>query len=43
MRFEPDTIARLLALRWWDWDITKITRNVRAICSADIDTLEQAT
>ena len=43
MRFEPDTIARLLALRWWDWDITKITRNVRAICSADIDALEQAT
>jgi chloramphenicol O-acetyltransferase type B len=19
-RFDPDTIARLLALRWWDWD-----------------------
>jgi virginiamycin A acetyltransferase len=43
MRFESDTIARLLALRWWDWDITKITRTVLAICSADIDALEQAT
>jgi virginiamycin A acetyltransferase len=24
MRFEPATIARLLDIRWWDWDIAKI-------------------
>jgi virginiamycin A acetyltransferase len=27
-RFKPETIVRLLALRWWDWDIQKITANM---------------
>ncbi|MBD1929115.1 CatB-related O-acetyltransferase [Trichocoleus sp. FACHB-90] len=27
-RFKPETIARLLELRWWDWDIQKITANM---------------
>ena len=26
MRFDADTVARLLALAWWDWPIEKITR-----------------
>ena len=42
MRFEDADIARLEALRWWDWDAGKITRNVRAICSSDIRALERA-
>jgi virginiamycin A acetyltransferase len=41
-RFDPDTIARLEALRWWDWDAAKVTRNVRAICGADVGALERA-
>lgn len=41
-RFDPDAIARLEALRWWDWDAAKITRNVRAICGADVAALERA-
>lgn len=41
-RFDPDTIARLEALRWWDWDAAKITRNVKAICGADVVALERA-
>jgi virginiamycin A acetyltransferase len=42
MRFEPATVARLLDIRWWDWDIAKITRNIQAICGGNIDTLAQA-
>jgi virginiamycin A acetyltransferase len=26
-RFEPEIIARLLALQWWDWDDERIKRN----------------
>ncbi len=38
-RFDEATIARLLALRWWDWDPATVTRNVPALCSADLDAL----
>lgn len=41
-RFEPDTRMRLLQIAWWDWDIEKITRNVKVICSRDVAALEQA-
>ena len=41
-RFDDAAIARLLALRWWDWDAAKLTRNVRAICASDVDALERA-
>ncbi|MDQ8153380.1 MAG: CatB-related O-acetyltransferase [Gemmatimonadota bacterium] len=39
-RFDDATIARLLALQWWHWDIEKITRNVAAIAGADVAALE---
>jgi len=42
-RFDEATIARLLAVRWWDWDAAKITRNVRAICGSEVAALESAT
>ncbi|HSW31234.1 MAG TPA: CatB-related O-acetyltransferase [Longimicrobiales bacterium] len=41
-RFEEADRARLLALRWWDWDPGKITRNVKALCSGDVAALEGA-
>lgn len=41
-RFDADTVERLLAIAWWDWDAEKVTRNVRAICSADVGPLELA-
>lgn len=41
-RFAPDIVARLLALRWWDWPIEHILRHEAAICGADISALEQA-
>jgi virginiamycin A acetyltransferase len=42
-RFDEATIARLLAVRWWEWDAATITRNVRAICSSEVAALETAT
>ena len=42
-RFDQATIARLLQVRWWDWDAEKITRNVRAICGSEVAALEAAT
>ncbi len=41
-RFDAATIARLERVRWWDWDAEKITRNVKAICGADVAALERA-
>ncbi len=41
-RFDPETIARLESLRWWDWDAGKVSRNVKAICGADVTALERA-
>ena len=41
-RFEPAVVERLLAVAWWNWDPDKVTRNVRAICGADVTALEQA-
>jgi len=38
-RFDDATIARLLALRWWDWDIERITRKVKAIAGTDLGEL----
>ena len=41
-RFDPETIARLQRIRWWDWDADKIGRNVRALCDGDVVVLERA-
>ena len=35
-RFDDETIEYLLKLRWWDWDIEKITRNIDVLCSGDL-------
>lgn len=39
-RFDEATIARLLALRWWDWEPETLTQYVTALCNDDIDALE---
>jgi virginiamycin A acetyltransferase len=41
-RFQEQAIAELLAIRWWDWPIEKITRNLKAICSSDLNALRCA-
>lgn len=41
-RFDEETRIALAEVGWWDWDVDKITRNVQAICSNDLDTLKSA-
>jgi len=38
-RFSETQIAQLLNIKWWDWDIEKITENIQHLTSADIDKL----
>ncbi|NNU79817.1 CatB-related O-acetyltransferase [Halovulum dunhuangense] len=41
-RFDEETVARLLAVAWWDWPSDRIARNLRAIRGTDITALEAA-
>ncbi|RMF00697.1 MAG: antibiotic acetyltransferase [Bacteroidetes bacterium] len=41
-RFTSDVIERLLQLKWWDWDIEKITRHIQDLTNPDLDKLESA-
>lgn len=38
-RFTDETIATLEELAWWNWPVEKITQNITAIMSGDIDAL----
>ncbi len=38
-RFTNDKIYRLLELKWWDWKIEKITRNIQNLTDNDINKL----
>jgi virginiamycin A acetyltransferase len=40
MRFNEDTIAALIDIAWWDWNIADIVANESAIVGADLDTLK---
>lgn len=40
-RYDNDVIARLLQIRWWDWPLDKITRNLKVLTANDIAQLEQ--
>lgn len=31
-----------MAIKWWDWSIEKITRNLDAITKADLDGMRNA-
>ena len=41
-RFSDDVIARLLALRVYDWPAEKMQRLQPLLCAEDIDALERA-
>ncbi len=41
-RFPEDTVKRLLQLKWWDWEIEKITENLKYLTGNNIDQLENA-
>ena len=38
-RFSAETISKLLELKWWNWDIEKITANLQYLTDADIEKL----
>ena len=39
-RFNEDQIKELLLLKWWDWEIDKITENVGALTGMDFNLLK---
>lgn len=41
-RFSEEEIAKLLQIRWWDWNAEKITRHVHLLTSMDVEALERA-
>jgi virginiamycin A acetyltransferase len=38
-RFNEEEIKTLLEIKWWDWDIEKVTRNLHILYSKDIKKL----
>ncbi len=36
-RFSAEQIAQLLAIKWWDWDIEKITKNIQHLTSNNFE------
>lgn len=38
-RFDEEIIRRLLQIKWWDWPIEKINRNLGVICSDSVSKL----
>ena len=38
-RFSEKTINELLEIKWWNWDIEKITKNVQNLTGNDIEKL----
>jgi virginiamycin A acetyltransferase len=41
MRFDDKAIKMLLKIKWWDWDIKKVTRNLDIIYSGDVKKLKK--
>jgi len=39
-RFTTDVIEKLLELKWWEWDIEKITKNISHLTNSDVNKLE---
>lgn len=40
MRFDPETVRRLLGIAWWHWPAEQITAALEAIRQGDVDLLE---
>jgi virginiamycin A acetyltransferase len=38
-RFSDETIEKLLELKWWDWDLDKITENVQFLTGKSVERL----
>lgn len=42
LRFDDKIIADLLEIKWWDWSVDKINKNLSAIVGGDIEALKKA-
>jgi virginiamycin A acetyltransferase len=42
MRFPPEAVDQLLAIKWWDWPADKLARNVNLLTRMDIAALQLA-
>jgi len=40
-RFSDEQIERLLSIKWWDWDIDRITKNVHHLTGKNIELLKK--
>jgi virginiamycin A acetyltransferase len=40
-RFSDDIIDLFLEIKWWNWDIEKITENIPLLCNNDIKKLKE--
>lgn len=40
-RFDEETIQLLLALKWWDWDVVKLTKHLDLITNGNVDELKK--
>ena len=38
-RFDDQIVTKLLAIKWWDWSVEKITHNISFLVSNDIEKL----
>ena len=36
-RFTEEQIKKLLGIKWWDWEESKINENIHLLCNNDID------
>lgn len=42
-RFSDEHIKQLLKIKWWDWEIDKITRNLSHLTAQNVEALENCT
>jgi virginiamycin A acetyltransferase len=40
-KFSEEEIKHLLEIKWWDWEIEKITRNVQNLTDNNIEALKK--
>lgn len=40
-RFDDETILSLLKIKWWDWPVEVINKNIATIIAADLDALKK--
>jgi len=42
MRFDEETVSRLLKLAWWQWSEDKVRANIHLLCDSDMNSLLEA-